>query len=306
MQNEGNCFPITCKKALNKVQGRFPYHYDLNVYRGCKHGCQYCFAIYSHQYIENGCADFFRDVYVKTNIVEELEKQLSSRYWKHEVINLGGVTDSYQPAEAQYQIMPEIWKLLIRYKNPAIISTKSDLILRDFDFIAELSTLTDVNIAMTITTVDEKIRGVLEPYSSPAAHRFAALKEFREKTNACVGVHMMPIIPCLTDSDENLEAIFAQAKSLYLDYILPAAMNLRGQTRQHFMAFITRYFPQYQEKIASLYRQGHLDKAYKEQLYRKVHCLMRNYQMTDDYRMQQKIRAEKIRKKEPQQLHFFD
>lgn len=112
---------------------RLPYHWDLNIYRGCEHNCEYCFAMYTHQYIED--TDFFHHIYVKKNIVEQLEKKLSSPSWKKEIINLGGVTDNYQPAEKSFQLMPEILKLMIRYKNPIIISTKSTLILRDLELI---------------------------------------------------------------------------------------------------------------------------------------------------------------------------
>ncbi|OJT81281.1 radical SAM protein, partial [Clostridioides difficile] len=86
--------------------------WDLNIYRGCEHGCKYCYAIYSHKYINSN--NYFEEIYVKTNIVEKLERQLKSSKWKKEVINIGGVTDSYQPIEADYKIMPEILNLLIK------------------------------------------------------------------------------------------------------------------------------------------------------------------------------------------------
>ena len=117
---------MTCTIACNKLKRKIPYSWDLNIYRGCEHGCKYCYAIYSHQYLNS--KQYFDDIYVKTNIVEQLEKQFSSPTWKREVVNINGVTDSYQPIEAKYQLMPEILRLLIKYKTPCIISTKSDLI----------------------------------------------------------------------------------------------------------------------------------------------------------------------------------
>ncbi|WP_373276630.1 SPL family radical SAM protein, partial [Clostridioides difficile] len=126
-----------------------------------EHGCKYCYAIYSHKYINSN--NYFEEIYVKTNIVEKLERQLKSSKWKKEVINIGGVTDSYQPIEADYKIMPEILNLLIKYKTPAIISTKSDLILRDYDLIDKLSRITYINVASTITTVNEDTQRLIEP-----------------------------------------------------------------------------------------------------------------------------------------------
>ncbi len=113
---------------------------------------------------------------MKNNIAEKLEKELQAPGWKGDVINIGGVTDSYQPAEAEYRLMPQILKLLTKYKNPAIISTKSDLVLRDYDLIDELSRLTYINIAATITTVDEAVREKTEPKAATTAKRFSLLK----------------------------------------------------------------------------------------------------------------------------------
>ena len=129
-----------CNSALTELKRKVPYGWDLNIYRGCQHGCKYCYAMYSHKYLNS--EEFFTDIHVKTNIVDELEKELKRNSWKRDVINIGGVTDSYQPAEAKYLLMPEILKLLIKDKTPAIISTKSKLILRDYDLIDKLSRIT--------------------------------------------------------------------------------------------------------------------------------------------------------------------
>lgn len=117
---------MTCTIAYNK-------RWDLNIYCGCEHGCKYCYAMYSHDYL--GSEEYFKDIYVKTNIVERLEEQLRSYSWKREVVNIGGVTDSYQPLEAEYKTMPEILKLMIKYRTPCIISTKSmEKRLKKYDY----------------------------------------------------------------------------------------------------------------------------------------------------------------------------
>ena len=89
---------IECKSALNRVGGRMPYQWDLNIYRGCVHCCAYCFALYSHQYLDANTGDFFNNIFVKTNIVDKLEEKLSSPRWNRAVVSIGGVTDSYQKA----------------------------------------------------------------------------------------------------------------------------------------------------------------------------------------------------------------
>lgn len=257
---------ITCINALNKLKRKIPYGWDLNIYRGCSHNCKYCYAIYSHDYL--GEEDFSK-VFVKTNIVDQLDKELSNKNWSREIINIGGITDSYQSIEKELKIMPEIFKLLIKHKTPAIISTKSDLILRDFDLISELAKLTYVNVASTITTMDESIRQKIEPNASPSLDRFRMLKEFRG-TNASVGLHVMPIIPYLTDSYSNIEGLCSEAKNSNVHYMLPGVLYLRGKTRTVFFDFIKTEYPDKLDDLKMLYRTGGADKAYKEELYNNI------------------------------------
>jgi len=268
------------KSALTELKRKIPYGWDLNIYRGCQHGCKYCYAMYSHKYLDSG--DFFNDIHVKTNIVDELEKELRSEKWKREVINIGGVTDSYQPAEAKYKLMPEILKLLIKYKTPAIISTKSKLILRDYDLIDELSRITYINIAATITSMDEKIRSKIEPYGATSQERFEVLKEFR-KTNASTGLHLMPIIPYITDNEENFDSMFKNASECNVHYVLPGTLYLRGTTRKYFFDFIETEFPKESEKILSLYKTGGAGKEYKNELYKMVNRLRDKYNLSSSY-----------------------
>jgi len=265
---------ITCKSACHKIDGFLPYEWDLNIYRGCEHRCTYCFALYSHKYIN--AVNFFDDIYVKTNIAEQLEKQLSSRNWKREVINLGGVTDSYQPAEEKYKLMPEILKVLIKYKNPVTISTKSKLILRDYDLIAELAEKVPVNIACTVTAVDEKIRELIEPNTSLSSERFEVLKEF-SKTNASTGVHMMPVIPYLTDTYQNLDGLFMQAGECGACYVITEVLNLRGQTRKVFFEFVKNKLPHLYGKISALYKNSFVDKEFRAQFKEKSKQLRIKY-----------------------------
>lgn len=257
---------ITCKSACHKIDGFLPYGWDLNIYRGCAHRCVYCFALYSHKYINS--VNFFDDIYVKTNIAEQLEKQLSSKKWQRQVVNLGGVTDSYQPAEEKYKLMPDVLKLLIKYKTPVTISTKSKLILRDYDLIDELSKVASVNIACTITTVNEAVRELIEPNASLSYERFNILKEF-SKTNVSTGVHMMPVIPYLTDTYQNLDGLFMNAQECGACYVITDILNLRGQTRKIFFEFIKNKLPHLYGKISALYRNSFVDKEYRMQFKEK-------------------------------------
>ena len=271
---------ISCEVALNRLKRRLPYSWDLNIYRGCEHGCKYCYAIYSHDYL--GSENYYGDIYVKINIVEQLEKQLSNPIWKKEIINIGGVTDSYQPAEAHYQLMPEILKLLIKYKNPAIISTKSKLVLRDYDLIDELSKITYINVAATVTVMDESIRSKIEPGTAESNERFEVLKTFR-KTNASIGLHVMPIIPLITDTEDNFESMFTRARNCNVDYVLTGTLYLRGNTRSRFFCFLQNQYPDLTESYRVLYKTGGVSKEYKTGLYTKVNRLRNKYRLSSSY-----------------------
>lgn len=293
------CMPIVCKSACNRVKGRFPYHWDLNVYRGCTHDCKYCFARYSHAYLEE--KDFAGRVFVKTNIAEMLEKQLRSPRWDGSVINLGGVTDSYQPCEEQEKQMPDILRLMIKYKNPIILSTKSDLVLRDFDLLDELSRVAFVNVASTVTTMDEKLRCALEPGAVSSERRMRMLRAFR-KTNVHTSVHMMPVIPFLTDGRENLEALFSAAKEADVEWVLAALLNLRGPTREVFLNFMEREYPEEHRKLLPLYLRGGL-KEYRPAVWQRIAEVRRKYGLYANYRTA--IDRELAKRQGPVQLSLF-
>ena len=270
---------ISCKTSCNRINSNFlPFNWDLNIYRGCEHNCQYCFALYSHKYM--GSNNFFDEIYVKKNIVECFEKQISSKRWKKSLVNIGGVTDSYQPAEKQYKLMPEILKLCIKYKVPISLSTKSKLILRDFDLFAELATIVPVDIACTITTVNENIRKLIEPNASSTKERFNNLKEF-SKTNVNTGIFIMPIIPELTDSYNNLNMLYKTAKENNVNYASTTILNLRGETKISFLNFIKEKLPHLHNKIKSHYKGSYVNSEYKKNIYNILNKLEEKYPLKE-------------------------
>jgi DNA repair photolyase len=313
---------IKVTKALNKIKATsklaLPFHWDLNIYRGCEHGCSYCYAIYSHKYLrkkgEQSSADeencgFFKKICVKTNIAEALEKQFGARTWKKELVNIGGVCDSYQPAEENYKLMRKVLEIMIEYKNPVTISTKSDLILRDYDLLKELSELTYVNIAVTITTMDEKLSSLLEPFASSPEKRFSALQAFKN-TNATIGLHMMPILPFLTDNPWNLEQIVSLAAECEVDYFLPVVLYLRGETRNHFFSFIKLNYPELLDQYRRLYAKGGIDRTYKAEIYKMLKPLMEKNNISGDYMksLETKLLQSERKLLQPRQLqlnHFL-
>lgn len=266
---------ITCRSALYRHNSKWlPFKYDLNVYRGCAHRCIYCYALYSHDYIGGG--DFFGDVYAKMNVADMLRRELPR--FSREPVNLGGITDSYQPAERTCKLMPEVLSLLARYAVPIVLCTKSALVLRDLELISRVNAAAGAALALTVTTLNKRVADIIEPGSSRPHERMAAIPEIK-KTGASCGVHLMPIIPYLTSAEDSLEAVFSKAKEAGADYVLTGSLNLKSATRKQFFESVKKGFPSDYAKLYALYhdRAAYID--YKEKLGATIGKLRKKYDM---------------------------
>ncbi|MCL2389269.1 MAG: radical SAM protein [Elusimicrobia bacterium] len=294
---------IVCKTALNKISLGVPYKYDLNIYRGCAHGCKYCFALYTHKYISQNAdtAGYFNEIFIKTNIAEALEKTFRQKTWKGDIINIGGVTDSYQNIEKETGLTRQILKLCIKYKNPVTISTKSSLILRDYDLIDELSKTTFVGIASTITTPYDDLSKILEPQACSATKRFKALQTL-SKTSASIGIHIMPVIPYLTDTPEAINLIYENAVKINANYLIYDKLNLRGDTKKTFLNFLYKYNPDIYRKLVKLYRDTNAVHEYKLNLEQIFNAARIKYNVTPHY--SKYIKQKLPKKTKPVQCEF--
>ena len=267
---------ITVKSALHYHDKKFATNWDLNIYRGCEHNCEYCYAQYSHDYLNEKGA-FFDDIFVKINIAEVLDKELSKKTWKNDLINISGVCDCYQPIEEKYELMRGVLKVLIKHKQRVFILTKSPLILRDYDLIDELSKKAFVNIAMTITTLEENIRGKIEPNTYPSLERLNALKGFT-KLNCKTTLMLMPIIPYLNDDIKNIENIYKLASEANINNVISAPLNLCGLLKTSFFNFLKKEFPRTYEKVQHLYENSpYVQNEYEKKLYKFVNKLKQKY-----------------------------
>jgi DNA repair photolyase len=258
---------ITCKTALHYHDREFASNWDLNIYRGCGHRCIYCFAQYSHKYLDTD--QFFDDIFVKTNVAETLLRDFSKRSWDGDLVNICGVTDGYQPIEADYCLMPKIIEAFIRHKNPMIITTKSTLLLRDLDLLEELNKVAGVSVHVSASVIDESIREKIEPFASPTVERLKMMGELNKCRIPC-GVLMMPIIPHLTDTIENLDAIFKLAKENGAKTIIPQLLHLRGNTKNVFFDYARNLFHELESRIKSLYTGAYVNKNYLDNFREKI------------------------------------
>lgn len=289
---------IDNKTVIRKCEAGFtPYTYDINIYRGCAHRCRYCYALYSHKYLESD--NFYDDIFFKKNI-DLLDKELCSNKNKGELVGVGTVCGSYQPLERSLKIMPKVLSYFIKHKTPIYLSTKSNLILRDIELIKQLSSVTQVYISLSITCMDEKISSKLEPNVISSEERFMVAKKLKEETNAFVGVHLMPIIPYLTDSKENLTAIISRAKELNLDFVKAAPLNLFGETKKAFYNFLDREFPRQSKEIQSLYSSS---KSVKDNYIRVTDFVNK---IKAEVGFHNKCTCYEWKKESPKQISLFD
>ena len=174
---------------------------SINPYRGCEHGCIYCYARPFHEYLGFSAGlDFESKIMVKERAPELLRAELSSPKWKPQVIAMSGVTDCYQPVERRLKLTRRCLEVLAEFRNPVFIITKNHLVTRDIDVLSELARHNAVSVWLSITTLDPEIRRVMEPRTSPPAARLAALREL-SKAGIPVGVNAAPMVPGLTDHE---------------------------------------------------------------------------------------------------------
>ncbi len=282
---------IEAKTALHFHGKTFASNWDLNIYRGCGHGCAYCFAQYSHRYLNTDC--FFSDIFVKTNIAGALDTQLSKRSWENHAVTIGGVSDSYQPIEKKYKLMPKVLRTMINHENPTIITTKSTLILRDFELIRELSKVAEVHVGTSVSTLDEKTRKIVEPGASPTKDRLEMLGEF-SKIGIKTTVLLMPIIPLITDQRDNLEEIFKLCKKYNVSNMFASALHLRGNTKNKFFRFLEKKFPELVPKYRILYKSSNVAKKYGSGLYGYLSMLRKKHQIFDTYSKPKPVRKTRL------------
>ncbi len=225
------------KTAINKL--RFPdsyfwCRYTLNPYAGCEHACIYCDARSNRYYLEN----FEEDVIIKEDISKILENTIkNSRSLLPDVIGPGGVCDAYQQIEKEVKNTRKTLKVLAKYKFPVNIASKSDLTVRDIDILKSIADDTWCTVGFSITTTDENLAGFLEPHSSLPENRIRAMKKIKEEApNIQTGTYIMPIIPFLEDSKENLENIIRKTKEAGGDFVIFApGVTLRDTQKEYFI-----------------------------------------------------------------------
>jgi DNA repair photolyase len=219
----------------------FGCRYNMNLYRGCQHQCIYCDSRSECYRIEN-----FKDILYKENAVDMLRQELSSKRQKG-TIGFGAMNDAYMPLEQDKKLTRRALEVIREYDFPIHILTKSDLVLRDKDIIKDISK-TYAAISFTITAADDELAAKIEPGAPASSKRFEAMRKLSDE-GIYTGITMMPILPFINDTEENISDLLKKAADSGCKYIIPwFAMTLRDRQRTYYYEKLDKLFPGLRKK----------------------------------------------------------
>jgi DNA repair photolyase len=258
--------PLTSRSILNKVTSRrgMPFTHAINPYRGCEFGCRYCYARYTHEFLEMGPAEFEQKIYFKENAAWLLEQELK-RLKPGTEIALGTATDPYQPLERKLNITRSLLEVFARNGGFRLgIVTKSSLVTRDLDLLKDVARVNQLSVNMTVTTIDRKLARILEPRAPRPDLRISALGALRQ-AGIRAGVMCSPLMPGITDTRSSIEAVAKAASEVGACYMFAGALFLKSCSLPTFFAFVREHFPQ----LLSSYEQRYKASAFVSPEYRK-------------------------------------
>lgn len=266
---------VNARSIINEVPAasRMPFRYTINVYRGCSHACTYCFARPTHEYLGLGIGkDFEQRIVVKVNAVELLRAELAGRRWAGHHIAMGTNTDPYQQCEGKYHLTQGVVRALAEARNPFSILTKSTLILRDLALLAGASRRTHVSVNLSIGTLDDDVWKLTEPGTPPPRRRLEAVRRLNDAGVSC-GVLVAPILPGLSDRQEQVEQVVAACVDAGAVSISATPLHLRRGVREHYMDWLAGTRPDLVESYRRRYRGAYLPAAEQRALSARVRSI---------------------------------
>jgi DNA repair photolyase len=276
-------FTLPAKSLLNRcVSNRqMPFTWTINPYRGCEFGCRYCYARYTHEFMEmRDGMEFEQKIYVKQHAAGLLRHDLR-RVKPDEAIALGTATDPYQPAERRYEVTRAILEEFARHRGFELgIVTKSNLIVRDLDLLKKVAKTNRLSVHITVTTLDVELARILEPRAPRPDLRIEAVRTLSQ-AGLRVGVSCSPVVPGITDAPKDLEALIRTAAEAGADYVFANPLFLKPCSAAVFLPFLDQNFPH----LAENYRQRYQDRAFLPPAYGKrlselVKRLREKYKLT--------------------------
>jgi DNA repair photolyase len=273
-------FTLPARSLLNRCTSNrgLPFTWTINPYRGCEFACKYCYARYTHEFMElRDGAEFERKIYVKQQTAELLRRDLR-RVKPGEGIALGTATDPYQPAERRYEVTRDILEEFARHRGFELgIVTKSNLIVRDLELLREVARNNLLSVHITVTTMNVELARILEPRAPRPDLRMEAVRQLRE-AGLEVGVSSSPVLPGITDAPADLEAVVRAAAEAGARHIFAGALFLKPCSAAIFLPFLEAHFPLLVENYRERYQnRAFLPESYAKRISRLVSSLRQKY-----------------------------
>jgi DNA repair photolyase len=259
---------------------RVPFSWTVNPYRGCEFGCQYCYARYTHEYMELDSADFERKIYVKQDAGPLARRDLAMEKVRGEHIAIGTATDPYQPAEREFGATRAILEQMATRSGLSVsITTKSNQVVRDLDLLLRIAEHSAVQVNLSITTLRPRLARMLEPRAPRPDLRLEAVRELRN-AGIAAGVFAMPVLPGLTDAEADLDALARAARDAGAQWFAASVLFLMPSAQKQFLPFLDAKFP----KLARRYREwftrsNYAPEAYRREISARVAALRKKYDL---------------------------
>ena len=272
-------FLLPVKSILNHCDSnRVPFSWTINPYRGCEFGCQYCYARYTHEFMDLDTQDFEKKIYVKQDAGPLAGRDLNSEKVSGEHIAIGTATDPYQPAEREFGATRAILEQMAERKGLSVsITTKSDQVLRDLNLLRRIAEHSTVSVNLSITTMRRGLARILEPRAPRPDLRMRAVQELR-RAGIAAGVFAMPILPGITDQEEDLDALARAARDAGAQWFAANVLFLMPSALKQFLPFLDKRFPRRAKRYREWYsRNPYAPEAYRKEVAARVAALRRKY-----------------------------
>ncbi len=264
---------VHAKSALNRVPGNspMPFSWTVNPYRGCTHGCVYCFARNTHTYLEfDSGRDFDTQIVVKTNVGEVLRRELGAPRWRREHVAMGTNTDPYQRAEGRYRLMPGVIAALADSGTPFSILTKGTVLSRDLELLAAAGRSVSVGVGVSLALLDPELQATLEPGTPSPRARLDLVRRIRAAGLPC-GVFIAPLLPHLTDTDEQVAGLVGELADAGATGVTGIGLHLRPGAREWFFRWLGEHRPDLVGEYERLYARGaNLPSDYRREMTARV------------------------------------
>lgn len=277
---------IQTRSLLNRVVSKRGIFFDwaINPYRGCEFGCRYCYARYTHEFLDKADPLLFeREIYIKQQAAWLLRQELK-QVAADEEIALGTATDPYQPIERRAQVTRSVLEVFAEHAGLTLgIVTKSTLIERDIDLLVQIAARNRLSISLTITTPDAQLARVLEPRAPRPDLRFKTVERLRE-AGLRVGILCSPLMPGITDTAQAFERMASRAKKARACFFWAQPLFLKPCSRPVFLQFIEEHFPQLRQAYETRYRErAFVSKAYAERVRALVQKVVRKHELGERF-----------------------